>query len=111
MQQGHARRECLRMHRLTCTHAVLHWRRFSGYLVLRVMYGVRTAEAMMATPHINQIRMAEFFAEIISEHAGILCASAILSFGRVSGALHGAVSVRQHIATSGMSGACPCHAC
>ena len=50
------------------------------------MYGVRTAEAMMATPHINQIRMAEFFAEIISEHAGILCASAILSFGRVSGA-------------------------
>ena len=59
--------------------------RYSGYLLLRIMYGVRTAEAMMATPHINQIRMAEFFANIISEHAGILCASAILSFGRVSG--------------------------
>ena len=48
---------------------------------------MRTAEAILATPHINQIRMAEFFAAIISEHAGILCASAILSFGRVSGQL------------------------
>ena len=52
---------------------------------MRLMYGVRTAEAMLATTLLNQIRMAEMFAKIISEHAGILCAAAIFSFGRITG--------------------------
>ena len=39
---------------------------------------MQTANAMV------QIRMAETFAHIISEHAGILCASAIFSFGSVA---------------------------
>ena len=54
-------------------------------MLLRLMYGVRTAEAMLATTMINQIRMAEMFAKIISEHSGILCAAAILSCGRITG--------------------------
>lgn len=53
------------------------------------MYGVRTAEAMLATTLLNQIRMAEMFAKIISEHAGILCAAAVFSFGRITGQVMG----------------------
>ena len=49
------------------------------------MYGSRTAEAISATDIMNQIRLAELFATIIAEHAGIVAASAIYSFGRVSG--------------------------
>lgn len=59
--------------------------RYSGYLLMRLMYGVRTAEAMLATKLLDQIRMAELFARILSEHAGILCAAAIFSLGRVTG--------------------------
>ena len=49
------------------------------------MYGARTAEALSATDAMNQIRLAELFASTIAEHAGIVAASAIYSFGRVSG--------------------------
>ena len=59
--------------------------RYSGYLLMRLMYGVRTAEAMLASQLITQIRMAEMFAKIISEHSGIVCAAAIFSFGRITG--------------------------
>lgn len=61
------------------------------------MYGVRTAEAMMATRLIKQIRMAEMFAKIISEHAGILCAAAILSCGRVTGEMSASEASAQHL--------------
>ena len=47
-------------------------------------YGQRTAEAMQTANAMAQIRIAETFAHIISEHAGILCASAIFSFGSVA---------------------------
>ena len=40
---------------------------------------------MTATEAMNQIRLAELFATIIAEHAGIVAASAVYSFGRVSG--------------------------
>ena len=40
---------------------------------------------MTATDAMNQIRLAELFATIIAEHAGIVAASAVYSFGRVSG--------------------------
>lgn len=43
---------------------------------------MQTANAMA------QIRIAETFAHIISEHAGILCASAIFSFGSVACEAH-----------------------
>ena len=49
------------------------------------MYGARTAEALSATDAMNHIRLAELFASTIAEHAGIVAASAIYSFGRVSG--------------------------
>jgi hypothetical protein len=48
-------------------------------------YGQRTAEAMQTAKAMSQIRIAETFAHIISEHAGIVCASAIFSFGSVTG--------------------------
>lgn len=54
-------------------------------LLLQLMYGARTAEALSATDAMNQIRLAELFASTIAEHAGIVAASAIYSFGRVSG--------------------------
>ena len=54
-------------------------------LLLQLMYGSRTAEALSATDAMNQIRLAEIFASTIAEHAGIVAASAIYSFGRVSG--------------------------
>lgn len=56
----------------------------SGFL-LQLMYGAKTAEALSATDAMNQIRLAELFASTIAEHAGIVAASAIYSFGRVSG--------------------------
>lgn len=56
----------------------------SGVL-LHLMYGSRAAEAISATDTMNQIRLAELFASTIAEHAGIVAASAIYSFGRVSG--------------------------
>ncbi|KAK9803448.1 hypothetical protein WJX73_002248 [Symbiochloris irregularis] len=59
--------------------------RHSGYLLLRVMYGERTAEAMLATQLMNQIRMAELVGFMVCEHAGILCAAAVFSFGRITG--------------------------
>ena len=55
-------------------------------LLLQAMYGTRTAEAISATNTMNQIRLAELFATTIAEHAGIVAASAIYSFGGVSGA-------------------------
>ena len=55
---------------------------------MQAMYGQRTAEALQTAPAMTQIRMAESFAHIISEHAGILSASAIYSFGSVTGARH-----------------------
>ena len=54
-------------------------------LLLQLMYGSRTAEALAATDAMNQIRLAEIFASTIAEHAGIVAASAIYSFGRGSG--------------------------
>ena len=54
-------------------------------MLLQLMYGSRTAEAISATNTMNQIRLAELFASTIAEHAGIVAASAIYSFGRVSG--------------------------
>ncbi len=54
-------------------------------LLLQLMYGSRTAEAISATNTMNQIRLAEVFANTIAEHAGIVAASAIYSFGHVSG--------------------------
>lgn len=54
-------------------------------MLLQLMYGARTAEALAATNAMNQIRLAELFASTIAEHAGIVAASAIYSFGRVSG--------------------------
>ncbi|CAL8467812.1 g7350 [Coccomyxa elongata] len=59
-------------------------RQGSGML-LQLMYGTRTAEAISATNTMNQIRLAELFASTIAEHAGIVAASAVYSFGRVSG--------------------------
>ena len=47
-------------------------------------YGARTAEALHTASAMTQIRMAETFAHIISEHAGIICAAAIFSFGSVT---------------------------
>ncbi len=58
-------------------------------LLLPAMYGTRTAEAISATNTMNQIRLAELFASTIAEHTGIVAASAIYSFGGVSGALAG----------------------
>lgn len=57
-------------------------------MLLQLMYGSRTAEAISATNTMNQIRLAELFASTIAEHAGIVAASAIYSFGRVSGDAH-----------------------
>ena len=59
--------------------------RHSGYLLMRVMYGERPAEAMLATRVLNQIRMAELVVRIICEDAGILCAACVFSFGRITG--------------------------
>ena len=65
-------------------------------LLLQLMYGARTAEALSATDAMNQIRLAELFASTIAEHAGIVAASAIYSFGRVSGdSVHSILNAHQ----------------
>ena len=85
------------------------WTQGSG-LLLQLMYGSRTAEALSATDAMNQIRLAEIFASTIAEHAGIVAASAIYSFGRVSGVSAGMQAPRlvhmnfcQGVLTSGDS--------
>lgn len=71
----------------TCSPEVFLTSMQGSGILLQLMYGSRTAEAISATDTMNQIRLAELFASTIAEHAGIVAASAVYSFGRVSGAI------------------------
>ena len=62
--------------------------RTQGFLMLKSMYGNRTAEAISALPEMDATRLAMRLSHTMTDHAGILAASAILSFARVSGILN-----------------------
>ena len=59
--------------------------RTQGFLMLKSMYGNRTAEAISALPEMDATRLAMRLSHTMTDHAGIVAASAILSFARVSG--------------------------
>lgn len=61
--------------------------RTQGFLMLKSMYGNRTAEAISALPEMDATRLAMRLSHTMTDHAGIVAASAILSFARVSGIL------------------------
>ncbi|KAK9840882.1 hypothetical protein WJX84_012114 [Apatococcus fuscideae] len=60
--------------------------RTQGFLMLKSMYGNRTAEAISALPEMDATRLAMRLSHTMTDHAGIVAASAILSFARVSDA-------------------------
>jgi hypothetical protein len=55
-----------------------------GGIVLTLMYGSRTAEAIQATTEMNQIRHSMAFARMISEYSGILCSATMYTFAKIS---------------------------
>ncbi len=59
--------------------------RTQGFMMLKAMYGNRTAEAISALPEMDATRLAMRLSHTMTDHAGIVAASAILCFARVSG--------------------------